>query len=163
VQSPIKTPDELLKYRSLRQLLADRQAVVHSVSPDDTVLASLEQMAARNIGFLVVLEQRALVGVLSERDYARKVILQGRGSRDTRVRDIMTRDVVTVTADESISQCMALMRGKGFRHLPVVEHGEVIGVLSIRDLLGEIVAHHERVIRDLEVERMAMMSGGSTY
>jgi CBS domain-containing protein len=163
VQSPIKTPDELLKYRSLRQILADRHAVVHSVGPSDTVLGSLEQMAAHNVGFLVVLEQGALVGVLSERDYARKVILQGRASKDTPVRDIMTRDVVTVGPDESLSQCMALMRSKGFRHLPVVQHGNVVGVLSIRDLLSEIVAHHERVIRDLEIERLAMMGGGSTY
>jgi CBS domain-containing protein len=163
VQSPIKTPDELLKYRSLRQILADRHAVVHSVSPADSTFAAIEKMAAHNIGFLIVIEQGALVGVLSERDYARKIVLQGRTSKDTAVRDIMTRDVVTVGPDESLSQCMALMRSRGFRHLPVVQHGNVVGVLSIRDLLSEIVAHHERVIRDLELERLAMMGGGSTY
>ncbi|HEY1329774.1 MAG TPA: CBS domain-containing protein [Casimicrobiaceae bacterium] len=163
MESPIKTPEQLLKYRPLRELVAERTTPVFSVAPTDTVYAALERMASRNIGFVVVLEQDALVGVVSERDYARKVILQGRASRETLVRDIMTRDVATVGPDETLPQCMALMNSKGVRHLPVVAHGKVIGVLSIRDLLREIVMHHERVIRDLELERIAMLSGGSTY
>jgi CBS domain-containing protein len=164
MESPIKTPEQLLRYRSLRQIIAERAGkAVHSVAPGDTVLTAVERMAGANVGFLVVLDQARLVGVVSERDYARKVILHGRASTDTPVRDIMTRDVVTVTLDRSLPECMALMHDKGFRHLPIVDEGNVLGVLSVRDVLREMVAHHERVIRDLELERMTMMSGGSTY
>jgi len=163
MDSPIKTPEQLLRYRSLLQIIADRPAIVHSVAPGDTVFTAVERMASANVGFLVVLDGGNLAGVVSERDYARKVILQGRASKDTAVRDIMTRDVVTVTADRTLPECMALMRDQGFRHLPVVEQARVVAVLSMRDLLREIVAHHERVIRDLELERMTMTIGGSTY
>lgn len=160
----IKTPDQLLKYRSLRQIIAERAGKpVYAVGPGDSVLTAVERMASGNVGFLVVLDQGKLAGVVSERDYARKVILQGRASKDTPVRDIMSRDVVTVTLDQSLPQCMAIMHEKGFRHLPVVDAGNVLAVLSVRDLLREIVAHHERVIRGLELDRVTMMSGGSTY
>ncbi len=163
MKSPIKTPEQLLRYRSLPQIIADRPAAIHSVAPTDSVFSAVERMAHANVGFLVVLDQGNLAGVVSERDYVRKVILQSRSSRDTPVRDIMTRDVVTVTSDRTLPECMALMHDKGIRHLPVVGQGRVMAILSVRDLLKEIVAHHERVIRDLEVERFAMMSGGSTY
>lgn len=163
MESHIKTPEEHLKYRPLRRILADKPAGVHAVAPGDTVFTAMGKMAQANIGFLAVLDRERLVGVLSERDYARKVMLQGRSSADTPVRDIMTADVVTVTPENTLPQCMALMNQHGFRHLPVVENGKISGVLSIRDLLREIVAHHERVIRDLDLERMTMMSGGSSY
>ena len=164
MEARIKTPEELLKYRPLREILAEKGTTVYSVGAGDTVYAAVTEMAARNVGFLVVLEQRQLVGVLSERDYARNVILKGRSSSDTAVRDIMTRDVVTATRDDTLPRCMTLMHDRGIRHLPVVDEGRsVIGVLSVRDLLREVIAHHERVIRDLELERMTMMSGGSTY
>ena len=162
MESPIKTPEQLLQYRPLRRILADKGAAVHAVGPVDTVLAAIEQMAAHNIGFLVVLDREKLVGVLSERDCARRVLLHGRAT-DTPVHDVMTGEVVTVGADQTLPQCMALMHGHALRHLPVIDQGSVIGVLSMRDVLGEIVVHHERVIRDLEIERMSIMSGGSTY
>ena len=130
---------------------------VADLAPTDSVLTALQAMAAHGIGFLVVLEGTRLAGVVSERDYARKVILQDRSSRDTHVRDIMTSDVVTVTPTHTIPQCMALMSAHGFRHLPVVEAGAVIGVLSIRDLLKAVIEHHERLIRDLETERMTIL------
>ncbi len=104
-----------------------------------------------------------MVGVLSERFFFRKVFLQGRSSKDALVREIMTTRVVTVTLDHTIPQCLALMHAGGFRHLPVVTDGKTVGVLSIRDLLKEIVAHHEPPIRDLELEKLTMLSGGSSY
>ena len=100
---------------------------------------------------------------VSERDYARKVMLQGRSSKDAFVREVMTKEVVTVTLDHTVPQCMALMHGGSFRHLPVVADGKTVGVLSIRDLLKEIVAHHERLIRDMELAKLTMLSGGSSY
>jgi CBS domain-containing protein len=120
-------------------------------------------MAEKNIGFLTVQENGKLVGVLSERDYARKVILEGRSSKDTPVSDIMTKDVVKVSVEHTVPECMALMSKHSFRHLPVVSGDKVLGVLSIRDLLKELIAHHERLIRDLELERTAILSGGTSY
>lgn len=163
MESPIKTPEQLLRYRPLRQLLAEKGNAVYAVTATDTIVAAVQQMAARNVGLLVVLDGGRLVGVISERDCARKVVLEGRSPKDTPVRDIMVRDVATVTPDRTLPQAMALMHERGIRHLPVIEQEKVIGVLSIRDLLAEIVAHHERVILDLEIERVVIMGGGSTY
>jgi CBS domain-containing protein len=154
----IKTPEQLLAYRPLKELLAAKPKVVYSARPTDSVLSALQLMADHGIGFLVVLDGTRLVGVMSERDYARKVILRDKSSKDTTVRDIMTESVVTVTPEHTVPQCMALMDKHGFRHLPVVENGGVIGVLSIRDLLKAMVAHHERLIRDLETELVTTLN-----
>ncbi len=163
MEPAIKTPEQLLRYRSLRQIVADKSSGVYIVRPDDPVFAAIQLMADKNIGFVPVEENGKLVGVLSERDYARKVFLQGRSSKDALVREIMTTRVVTVTLDHTIPQCLALMHAGSFRHLPVVADGKTVGVLSIRDLLKEIVAHHEHLIRDLELEKLTMLSGGSSY
>src|SRR5262249_2429783 len=154
----IKTPAQLLAYRPLKELLAAKPKGRHSVRPTESVLAALQLMADHGIGFLVVLDGARLVGVMSERDYARKVILRNKSSKDTTVRDIMTESVVTVTPEHTVPQCMALMDKHGFRHLPVVENGAVIGVLSIRDLLKATVAHHERLIRELETELVTTLN-----
>jgi len=160
----IKTPEQLLAYKSLKQVLAAKPPGAHAVGPNASVFAALQLMADKGIGFLIVLDAGKLVGVFSERDYARKVVLQGKASRDTPVQEIMTRKVVSVGLDHTIPQCMALMNEHGFRHLPVIDHGEVIGVLSIRDLLKEIVEHHERLIRNMELEKMTILNqSGSTY
>ena len=156
--NPIKTPEELLAYRPLNDLLAAKPQVVHSVRPTDSVYSALEVMEKHGIGFLVVLDSGLLAGVLSERDYARKVALQGRASKDTAVRDIMTTQVVTVTPAHTVPQCMALMHSHGFRHLPVMAGDAVVGVLSIGDLLKATIEHHERLIRDLETERMTILN-----
>jgi CBS domain-containing protein len=156
--NPIKTPEQLLAYRPLKDLLATKSKALHSVRPADSVLAALQLMADHGIGFLVVLEGDRLVGVLSERDYARKVILQNKSSKDTPVREIMTDKVVTVALEHTIPQCMALMHAHGFRHLPVMDGDTVIGVLSIRDLLKATIEHHERLIRELETERMTILN-----
>jgi len=163
MEPPIRTPVQILRDRSLRQILADKSENVYAVEPGDSVFSAIQLMADKNLGIVLVEQNGKLVGVLSERDYARKIILQGRSSKDTLVREIMTTNVVTVTPDHSIPQCMALMNSGGFRHLPIVADGKTIGVLSIRDLLKKIVAHHERLIRDMELAKLTMLSGGTSY
>ena len=163
MESPFKTPEQLLQYRSLEQILADKGTGVYSIAAGEPVFSALELMAEKNVGFLIVDERGKMVGVLSERDYARRVILQARSSKDTPVRDIMTQDVIAVSDRETVPRCMALMNKHGVRHLPVMSGDTVAGVLSIRDILNEIVAHHERLIRDMELERTAMFSGGTSY
>ncbi|MBK7955265.1 MAG: CBS domain-containing protein [Candidatus Accumulibacter sp.] len=157
MDNPLKTPEQLLPYRTLKEILADRGGGVHAVGPTDTVLSALQSMAEKHIGFLVVLDDGKLLGVLSERDYARKVVLAGRASHDTLVGDLMTREVVTVSPGDRFGDCMRLLDQHAIRHLPVVESGKVVGVISIRDLLAELVTHHERVIMALERERMTML------
>ena len=118
--------------------------------PDDTVFEALKLLAEYEVGALMVIDQGRLVGVLSERDYTRKVALQGRSSKDTRVKDIMTRDVVYVSPSTDINQCMALMSEKKIRHLPVLDGDTVIGMISIRDILDDIIAEQETTIAQLE-------------
>jgi len=156
-QTP-RSPEELLPYRTIRQILATRPGNVHAVSPADSALLALKSMAEKHIGLLVVLDGAKLAGVLSERDFGRRVTLAGRAMADTPVGDIMTREVVTVTPADRFSDCIRLMDRHGIRHLPVVDDGRVVGVVSVRDLMREAVAHHEKVIRDLELERMAMFN-----
>jgi len=154
----LKTPEELLPYRTLKQILAARPGGVHAASPADTALSALRSMAEKYIGFLVVLEGEKLVGVISERDFGRKVVLAGRTVKDTLVSEIMTREVVTVTFADRFADCLKLMDRHGIRHLPVVDGSRVVGVVSVRDLMREAVAHHEKVIRDLELERMTIFN-----
>ena len=144
--------------KSLKQLIAAKGGQVWTIRPDATVFEALELMAQKDVGALLVMDGSRLAGVMSERDYARKVVLRDRSSRDTLVRDIMTTDVVTVTPKHTVPECIALMRARGIRHLPIVDGGEVVGVLSARDLLRAVVEHHERCIRELEVERMTMLN-----
>jgi CBS domain-containing protein len=164
MDNPVKTPEQLLAFKPLKRVLAAKEPGAHAVPPGVSTLDALRVMADKETGFLVVLDGAKLVGVVSERDYARKVILQGKASSDTPVRDIMTRDVVTVSLANTIPECMALMNQHGFRHLPVIDGATVIGVLSVRDLLKEIVEHHERLIRNLELERSTLLNQrGSHY
>lgn len=131
--------------RTVRQLLESKPAEVHVIAPDAPVLEALRLMAERRIGAVLVCEARRLAGVLSERDYARKVVLQGRASADTPVRDIMSADVQTVSPQDTVAHCMQLMTDRRVRHLPVLVDGEVIGVVSIGDLV-------KAVIEDQQVE-----------
>lgn len=153
----------LLPYKTVRELLAAKPAGPIAVAPQDSVLSALRLLAEHNAGLLVVLDGTRLVGVLSERDYARKVVLQGRTSSDLPVRDIMTTSVVHVTPEQTVSQCMALMDKGQFRHLPVVEGGRVLGVLSVQDLLKEIIAHHARLISRFEIERIGLLNQSGSY
>jgi CBS domain-containing protein len=136
--------------KTVRQLLQGKTAGVHTIGPDAPVIDALKQMAEREIGALPVVESEKLVGILSERDYARKVILQGKSSRDTLVREIMTTRVVCVGPQRTVEECMALMTDKRIRHLPVIEHGNLIGVLSIGDLVKEVISEQQHTIAQLE-------------
>ena len=130
-------------------LLQRRAPGLWRTAPDTTVFDALQLLARHEVGALVVMQGEALVGILSERDYTRKVALQGRSSKDVRVADIMTADVFTVTPQTPTHECMALMSQKRIRHLPVVEGSTVIGMLSIRDLMDDIIADHEQTIEQL--------------
>ena len=143
-----------IPFRTLRELLAAKPPGALSTTPNASVYSALQLMADKGVGLLIVLEGEKLIGVFSERDYARKVELRGRTAKDTTVREVMTEKVVSVTPDNTVPECMALMNKHRIRHLPVVEGGKVIGVLSNRNLLEEVVAEEERVIKDLEHERI---------
>jgi CBS domain-containing protein len=123
---------------------------VHSVRPDDTVLSALGAMAAHDIGAVLVVEGDELVGILTERDYARKVALMGRASRDSPVRAIMTANIVCIPSTRTVEECMALMTERRCRHLPVVENGRVIGLVSIGDLVKAMIDEQEFTINQLK-------------
>lgn len=135
--------------RPLAQLIQGKKPLV-SVGPDDTVFMALTLLAQHDIGALLVLEGGRLVGIFSERDYARKIILKGKTSKDTLVREIMSERVSCVTLDETVEECMALMTGKHVRHLPVLgEDNEVLGILSIGDLVKETISDQQFTIEQL--------------
>lgn len=135
--------------RPLAQLIQGKKPLV-SVGPDDTVFTALTLLAQHDIGALLVLEGGRLVGIFSERDYARKIILKGKTSKDTLVREIMSDRVSCVTLDETVEECMALMTGKHVRHLPVLgEANEVLGILSIGDLVKETISDQQFTIEQL--------------
>jgi CBS domain-containing protein len=140
----------LLMERTVAHLMAAKGSEIWTVSPDASVYEALEIMAERNVGALVVVEGAAVVGIISERDYARKVILLARGSRETLVSEIMTPDPVTVPSATSIADCMQLMTDHRFRHLPVVEDGELSGVISIGDVVRAVIEAQQFMIEQLE-------------
>ena len=154
----LRRPEEILAYRPLRQILGPEPWALWKVGPSDSVLTALRVMADKNIGFLVVMERGAIVGVLSERDCVRQVIVADRSPEITPVADVMVRNVVTVDLDHSFADCLRLMHQHGIRHLPVVTNGKAVAVISIRDLLGEAVRHHEKIISDLERERLTIFT-----
>jgi CBS domain-containing protein len=136
--------------KTVRELLQDKGYDIWSVGPDDSVYDALKLMADKNVGAVLVTEAGNLVGILSERDYARKVILKGKTSKDTPVREIMTEKVVYVRPDQTSDECMALMTDKRVRHLPVIENGQLIGIISIGDVVKEIISHQEFMLEQLE-------------
>jgi CBS domain-containing protein len=135
---------------SVQQLLDHKPKGIHSITPEEPVLAAIRKMAEHHIGALLVMAGDRLVGIVSERDYARKVVLLGRSSTETPVRDIMTSKVITVTAKQDAHDCMRLMTDKRIRHLPVLNGERVVGVLSIGDLVRAVIEEQERTIADLE-------------
>ena len=135
---------------SVQQLLDHKPRAIYSIGPEEPVLAAIKKMAKHHIGALVVMSGEKLVGIMSERDYARKVVLLGRSSTETRVDAIMTVKVVTVTAKQDAHDCMRLMTDMRIRHLPVVAGDRVVGVLSIGDLVRAVIEEQERTIADLE-------------
>lgn len=136
--------------KPVSELLRHREGTLWHVRPDESVYNALLLLSQHEVGALMVMDGGRLVGVLSERDYTRKVALQGRNSKDTKVAEIMTSQVVTVTPRTGTRACMAIMRDKRIRHLPVVDGGTVLGMISIRDIMDDIIADHEATIAQLE-------------
>lgn len=144
---------------TVQALIDKKKTGIVSIGPDESILAALQAMATSNVGALVVLEGTRLVGIVSERDYARKVELSGRTARDTKVRDIMSSSIVTVRPEQTIEDCRALMHENKIRHLPVLKDGRVVGMLSNRDVLEQVVEIDAKQIRGLETEVMMIESG----
>ena len=136
--------------KNATQLLAGKDTTVWAIAPDSSVLDAIKLMSEKEIGALLVTESSKLIGIVSERDYARKVILKGKESHNTPISEIMSGNVVTVGPGESIDQCMALMTKHKIRHLPVVDNGRISGVLSIGDLVKAIIAEQSDTIAHLE-------------
>ena len=136
--------------RPVIELLSKREAAEWSIRPQDSVFDALKCLAQHDVGALMVMEQGKLVGVFSERDYTRKIELQGRKSEDTLVQEIMTRNVLSVSPRTGTKDCMALMSQRKIRHLPVVDGVKVLGMISVRDILDDIIADHELTISYLQ-------------
>lgn len=141
---------------TIKQVLDSKGYDVLTVQPDDTVLHALELMASKNVGAVIVTQNDAPIGILTERDYARSVILKGRSSSTTPVRDIMSSDVIFVRPEQTVDECMAIMTDKRFRHMPVLQGEKLIGVVSIGDLVKSIIDQQE-----LTIEQLREYIGGS--
>ena len=135
--------------KPVSEILKRRNSAPWRIDPHATVLEALQLLADYEVGALMVVEDDRLVGVVSERDYTRKVALQGKNSKEMRVADIMTPDVMTVTPSTHTRECMTMMSQKRIRHLPVVEGAQIVGMISIRDLMDDIIADHEQTIDQL--------------
>jgi CBS domain-containing protein len=136
--------------KTVRDILREKGTQVYATSPDASVYDALQQMADKNIGALIVFEGDRMVGLISERDYARKIVLKNKFSRETAVSEIMSRDVVTVSPDRNLEECMEVITARRVRHLPVVEDDRVLGIISIGDIVKGIIEHKEFVIEQLE-------------
>ena len=135
---------------TVRHVLDEKGHGVHHVHPDASVLDALTIMAERDVGALVVLNGGTLVGIITERDYARKIVLKGRTSPGTLVREIMSTRVICARLDQTVEECMAVMTAKAVRHLPVLEHKELVGIVSIGDMVKCIIADQKFTIEQLE-------------
>lgn len=135
---------------TIQQVLDSKGHDVLTVQPDDTVFHALELMASKNVGAVIVTEKGEPVGIFTERDYARNVILKGRSSANTPVRDIMSADVIYVRPEQTVDECMAIMTDKRFRHMPVLDEGKLTGIVSIGDLVKTIIDQQEFTIQQLK-------------
>jgi CBS domain-containing protein len=135
---------------TLKMLLKDKGHDVWSVHPDDTVLEAIKMLAEKDIGALIVIKDDKPVGIFTERDYARNVYLKGKSSLDTAVRDVMVAPVICVKPDQTVDECMALMTAKRFRHLPIMDGDEMVGMVSIGDLVKSVIAEQQFTIEQME-------------
>jgi CBS domain-containing protein len=136
--------------KTVKDILRAKGSKVYSISPDATVYEALNRMADKNVGALLVLEVEQIVGLISERDYARKTILKGRFSKETAVKEIMTTNVITVGPGEDLEECMELFTDKHVRHLPVIEDEKIIGIISIGDVVKGVIDYKEFIIQEQE-------------
>jgi CBS domain-containing protein len=136
--------------RLVREILQSKGHDVWSIRPEDLVFDAVKMLSERSVGALLVMEGEKMVGIITERDYARKVILAGKSSKQTQVKDIMTQRVLWVSPERTIEECMALMTDKKVRHLPVVENTQVVGIVSIGDLVKAIIAEQQVIIDQLQ-------------
>ena len=136
--------------KTVQTIIDDKGSDVWSIDADSSVFDALEVMADKNLGALVVMHAGDLVGIMSERDYARKIILMSRGSRETRVAEIMTPDPMCVSPTDTVANCMQVMTDNRFRHLPVLEDGQMVGLISIGDVVRAVIAEQEFLINQLE-------------
>lgn len=134
----------------INEILAQKGGTVWSISPDATVFEAIQMMADKNVGALLVTKGEQLLGIMSERDYTRKVILKGRASKETPVRDIVSGHVITVTPEHTVPACLKLMTEHRIRHLPVVQANQILGVISIGDLVNSIISHQTSAIEQLQ-------------
>ena len=137
--------------QTVNDMLKDKGRAVWAVKPTDTVLAALGVMAEHDIGAVLVMDDGRLVGVLTERDYARKVVLAGRSSKESQVKEVMTAHVVCVAPERTVDECMALMTNKRLRHLPVLDHKRVVGIVSIGDLVKATIDDQQFTITQLQM------------
>ena len=135
---------------TLKMVLKDKGHDVWSVNPDDTVLDAIKMLAEKDIGALIVIKDDKPVGIFTERDYARNVYLKGKSSLDTAVRDVMVAPVICVKPDQTVDECMALMTAKRFRHLPIMDGDELVGMVSIGDLVKSVIAEQQFTIEQME-------------
>ena len=135
---------------TLKMLLKDKGHDVWSVHPDDTVLDAIKMLAEKDIGALIVIKDDKPVGIFTERDYARNVYLKGKSSLETAVRDVMVAPVICVKPDQTVDECMALMTAKRFRHLPIMDGDELVGMVSIGDLVKSVIAEQQFTIEQME-------------
>jgi CBS domain-containing protein len=135
---------------AVKNILETKGSTIFTITPDTTVYHALELMVEKNVSALLVMENDKLAGIFTERDYARKVVLKGKKSQETQVSDIMTRDLITVTSESSIDECMELMTGKYIRHLPVVDDGKLTGIISIGDVVRSIIQEQKSIIGHME-------------
>ena len=133
-----------------REILRVKGSEVWCINPDASILQAIEKMAEKEVGALLVMESEKLVGIITERDYARKVALEGRSSRDSQVRDIMSASVLCAKPEQTVEECMEMMSDKRARHLPVVDHKKVIGLVSIGDLVKSIINDQQHEIESLQ-------------
>ena len=136
--------------RSVKNILQEKGTQVYAISPDAKVYEALQLMADKNVGALMVMEGDTAVGLISERDYARKIVLKGKFSKDVPVHEIMTADIVRIGPDRDVENCTELMTDKRVRHLPVFENDRLIGTISIGDIVKAIIEHKEEIIEQLE-------------
>lgn len=140
----------MTKTTTVKQLLQGKGDAIWSIAPESTVVEALQLMADKDVGALLVMKEGKLVGIFSERDYARKVILKGKLSKDMLVKDLMTRELFYISPDATIEECMALITQKRIRHLPVMKEGRVVGVLSIGDVVKKLISDQDFIIQQLE-------------